>query len=68
MLNYYEYWDVLNANPVVQTEENIVQVQQMQTIELIVEVLEIKHATAPQRSRGDPAGDKSPTVVLEVDE
>ena len=35
---YPEYLDVQYANPVVHAEENIVEVQQMQTIERIAEV------------------------------
>ena len=54
MLDCPEYLEVLYANPVVQTEEMIVEVQQMQTIERVVEVLEIqcqdvsRHVTVPQ--------------------
>ena len=49
-----EYLDVLDANLVVQTEEKIVEVQQVQIIERVVEVLQvqcqevIRHVTAPQ--------------------
>ena len=42
MLVYSEYLDVMYADPVVQTEEKIVEVQQMQTIERTVEFLEIQ--------------------------
>ena len=42
MLVYSEYLDVMYVDPVVQTEEKIVEVQQMQTIERMLEVLEIQ--------------------------
>ena len=54
MLVYPEYLDVLYAKPVVQTEEKIVEVQQVQTIERKVEVPEIqcqeviRHVTVSQ--------------------
>ena len=62
-----------HANPVVQTEEKIVEVQQMQTIERVVEVLQIqcqeviRQVTAPQIQEVTRQV-SSPTVVLEVDE
>ena len=68
-----EYSDAPYPNPVVQTEEKIVEVQQMQTIERTVEVLQIqgheviRHVTAPQ-SQEVTRQVSSPTVVLEVDE
>ena len=60
------------ANPVVQTEEKIVEVQQMQTIERVVEVLQIQcqefiwHVTAPQIQEVIRQVTIR-TVVLEVD-
>ena len=42
LLDYPEYSDVPYANPVVKTEEKIVEVQQVQTIERTVEVLQIQ--------------------------
>ena len=73
LLDYPKYLDVPYANPVVQTEEKIVEVQQMQTIECIVEVLQIqfqefvRHVTAPQIQEVIRQV-TIPTVVLEIDE
>ena len=54
MLDFLEYLDVPYANPVVQTAEKIVEVQQVQFFERTVEVLQIqcqeaiRHMTVPQ--------------------
>ena len=72
--DYPECSDVPYANPVVQTEEKIVELQQVQFIERIVEVLQIqcwegiRHMTVPQVQEVIRQVTVSHMVVLEVDE
>ena len=69
LLDYPEYSNVPYANPVVQTEEKIVEAQQVQTIERIVEIRcqeVIRHMTVSQFQEVIRQVSSS-TDVLEVD-